>query len=150
MSAFVVPDEHIHVMIWAGLNVRYGPLRWQANDPITGAKYWPELNQDVADRVGQMLLDANIASVDYRYAEDGGPLIYTWHHPCQRDWSAVELLKAVQCYTYQTCERDDWEHSEAHDFCQALQTSLIGDLPGYDQADTWGITTSNKPAAGRD
>jgi hypothetical protein len=151
MSAFIVDDEHIHVLVWAGLNVRYGPLRWRASDPtMPGGHHWRELTGDTADPTGQMLLDTNIASVNHRYDENNGLAVYTWRTPRHRSWSPVELLKALNCYAYQASERDDWEQSEARAFVQELQGSLIGQLPGYDEADTWGITASNKPASHRD
>jgi len=151
MSAFIVDAEHIHVLVWAGLNIRYGPLRWRASDPtMPGGHHWRELTADTVDPTGQMLLDANIASVNHRYAENNGPAIYTWRTPRHRRWSPVELLKALNCYDYQASEPDDWEQSQAHAFVQELQGALIGQLPRYDDADTWGITASSEPAAHRD
>lgn len=161
MSAFVVDPEHVNVMIWAGLEPsRYMPvLRW-TTDIIENNMPHPdaepdysgfgrpynvfELRPDSKNRVGQMLLDVNAASVNYRYSENNA-FIYGYQRPRDTHWSVPELLKAIHCYEYQTCERSDWEQSEAYAFCKALERRLINKLPGYDDG-PWEITASSVSA----
>jgi hypothetical protein len=50
----------------------------------------------------------------------------------------VVLIKAIHCYEYQSCEHDEWEKSKAADYCTALESMLVHELPGYDAA-PWGI-----------
>lgn len=126
--------------------------------------YWNgdrhELTRLTADRVGQMLLTENVRSVDYRYpgGEDlPGRYVmatlpgfdvevrapeylqpYTFTASPHRHWKPVEILKAIDCFEYQSCETDDWRETEAYAFCQALRSRMIDQLPGYDDA-PWGI-----------
>jgi hypothetical protein len=136
MSAFMVPVEHIRAMLNAGLVTRYGPLSWQTRD-LTGTDAWRELTPATATAVGAMLLAENRRSVDYRYSEDEIEEVYT--HGPSRLRSPVVILKAIDCYEYQSCETTEWEQCEAHHFCQALRDLLIGQLPGYNDADSWPI-----------
>jgi len=141
MSAFVVNKEHINAMITAGLNVRYKPLRWWHNGkPHT-------LTHDNASTIGEMLLQENVKSVSYRYedseitnlpgkvnAEWIIPFIYRYTYAVP---TAVEVIKIIQCYEYQSCEHDEWELSSAKSFCDALTKAQFDRLPGYDDA-PWG------------
>ncbi|SLC86610.1 hypothetical protein [Mycobacteroides abscessus] len=146
MSAFLVDPEHINVLIHAGLPRQYPNigLRWYYRD-ANNQEHYERLDYDTADRVGQMLLDANAASVNHRYDENE-MYIYSYAQPQHTNWSPVEVLKAIHCYQYQACEPDDWKTSEAHAFCDALTHYVINKTPGYDQA-PWAITTSSTPAS---
>ena len=109
-----------------------------------------------ADEVGQMLIDENIASVGARYQDTGitdlpggDPMAYlsTYTYPVQflgrgmiqvvtdvRIPTPIEVLKALSCYEYQSCEHDTWEASAAHAFCEALRHVTISRLPGCEAA----------------
>jgi hypothetical protein len=177
VSAWIVEREHIHVLIWAGLRPDpYGVLTWRTAIPDgsqrhpdseeTGSLGLPlpynkfELRPDTANRVGQMLVNTNRASVNHRYAgsedSDGRlfvarkPAVYRYPRcgPRELGWSGAELLKAINCYAYQSCELDDWSDSEAQAFCEALKDRLICRLPGYDDA-PWGIDIRSRAAASK-
>ena len=144
MSAFIVPTEHLHVLIWAGLTAppHFGRLSWYYGNPTQVGSLAPEN----ASEIGQMLLDANAASVAHRYRQTG--LIraeYRHRRPRHTAWSATELFKALQCFEYQACEVPDWPASEAHAYCRALQDNLIARLPGY-SAGPWTISDGDVPA----
>ena len=143
MSAFIVDPEHIHVLIWAGLRHHRGwELRWYYDNPTRVGV----LTGDTVDTVGQMLLDANTASVNARYREDTEAGDYRWRTPRSTGWTPVEVIKALQCYIYQSCEVPDWDGSQAERFCDSLLDALISALPGYAAA-PWTITTTATPAA---
>lgn len=146
MSAFLVDPEHIHVMIWAGMERRYGgrysPLSWYWGNPGERGI----LDHQSADAVGQMLLDANAASVNTRYEEDNA-YVYQYQRPQYRTWQPVELLKAIDCYEYQACEVRDWPASQAYAFCQSLRKAVIRGIADYSEANTWSIMTSSMPLA---
>jgi hypothetical protein len=154
MSAFTVSNEHIAVLLTAGLAVDHKPLRWEIPAPTdgglpldattgngVGAGWTPNtrtrsLTRASVDAVGQMLLDHNTASVNHRYNGDD-LAIYTYTPP--RGWrTAVEVLKAINCYRYQASETNNWTDTEAHHFCAALETAVITMLPGYTEA-AWAI-----------
>lgn len=149
MSAYVVEAEHINVLLWAA---RYGYRRAGAN--LTWAYDNPtrvnQLTEDNLDQVGQMLVDANTASVNHCYFDNPvhEPYEYRYTRPLHTSWSIVEVLKALHCYEYQTCEPGDWQHTEAHAFCRELQNALVSALSGYDHA-PWGITRLSVPTAHR-
>lgn len=141
MSAFVVGKEHINAMIQAGRRTSEHPytLRWRHE----GHCY--ELTEVTEARTGRMLIDECVRSVRYRYPVENddnlpGPIGSYWLDEYKapgyfgRQPTAVEALKLISCYEYQSCEHPDWEASEAFAFCAALRHALIAQLPGYQDA----------------
>lgn len=152
MSAFVVSKEHIDAMVSLALE---GP-----SGLAPGPGYWPQpfsyyhdgerrpVRLENADELGQMLWGTNALSVRTRYPDcyDGGeypgPIgfsveddVYEYHYTRPRPRpTAVEGLKLVSCYEYQTCEFATWEEHAAYAFCDALRRSLVNALPGYSVA----------------
>ena len=137
MSAFIVDKSHINAMLQGSISVTSrhgGSLKWH-NGELT------HLN---ADKVGQMLLDENIESVQYRYPDgkltelpgrtDCEYILPFQHHPMGKVPKPMELIKITRCYEYQACEHPGWEDSEAKSFCGALIEATIPTLPGYDEA----------------
>lgn len=146
MSAWVVSDEHINVLLWAGMRSRPNiPLVWYFGNPTQRGS----LDYDTADEVGQMLRNVNIDSVNHRYngPEPGTGVYpeYRYRQPLCMSWTPVEVLKAIECYEYQTCEIPGWHDSEAYAFCRELRFRMIAALPGYDTA-PWVINRSTRPA----
>ncbi len=98
------------------------------------------------NELGDMLVKENLSSIHSRYpdtltdpAGTPGPIKQYWLQPYEfrtpkRKMSVVEALKALDCYEYQSCEHEEWEKSEARQFCDTLRHSLIGCLDGYNQA----------------
>jgi hypothetical protein len=88
------------------------------------------------------LLDENLASLDEKYGEGTDIEFanrYKYDPLAGRGIPVVGLLKAINCYEYQSCEHDDWEKSQAYRFCDALRKMLIRELPGYEEA-VWEVT----------
>lgn len=146
MSAFVVHPEHINVLLWAGLkDPRQGALRWEHMRPTNST----ELQTETASEIGQILLNANVESVNHTYtAEVTAPTPYTYRPPRHREWTNVELLNALHCYRYQSSDHPDWEGSQAQAFCHALEQRLIHRLPGYSEG-PWAIGPESIPAAAK-
>jgi hypothetical protein len=119
---------------------RRGVLRWA--DKYNRCQ---ELQPETRDQVGQMLVDANTASVNDRYDENN-VYVYSYSPPKHIQWQTVELLKAIDCFEYQSCETGDWVGSEAYNFCDSLRGRLIGTLPDYSDS-AWGITADTEPVA---
>jgi len=156
MSAFVVDTVHIDALLTAGLRLPHDwqrPLAWfwPVLDAATDRGSWTSdelldqarprrrrLTDSTAGRVGAMLLAENRRSVDHRYDEQEWeqPYLFT-AIPGIPD--PVVVLKAIDCYRYQSCEHPGWASSEAQQFCLALQALAVTHLPGYDQA-PWPIT----------
>lgn len=145
MSAFIVDEEHIHVLVWAGLHFAdYGPLRWSV--PTTNPTQYHALEYDDTDAVGAMLWHENHVSVNYRYREQTDEPGYRYRAPRHQSWSPVEVLKAIRCLDYQSCEHPGWATSEARAYLDALQDALVHRLPGMDAA-PWEIDPTTVPAA---
>ncbi|BBX54651.1 hypothetical protein [Mycolicibacterium poriferae] len=139
MSAFIVDPEHIHVLLWAASRPTspYGPLVWYYDNPSREGR----LTDDAIDTVGQMLVDENAASVNYRYDEDDA-YIYAYQRPRYTTWSGVEI-KALHCYEYQSCEHPAGAPAKPT-LLPRLERRLIGELPGYDDA-PWAISSLDTP-----
>ncbi len=97
-----------------------------------------ELNRETVGRVGAMLAVENRRSMDHRYDETELEDLYEFTS-YKGNIDPVAVLKAIQCYEYQSCEHPEWETSEAHEFCQALRSAAIDKLPGYSEAQ-WEVT----------
>lgn len=103
-----------------------------------------DLTEETADRIGQMLIDENVESVGCRYEGSDlvnlpGPNTAEWLIPFKFVYTmerlpAIETLKIIACYEYQSCEHDGWKDSEAKCFCNALIKNAIQRLPGYEEA----------------
>ena len=151
MSAFEVSDTHIDILISAALQRgQYGdPLGWyHAEIPRTAPgealpgheDYITSLNRtrrevtsENAETWGATLLAENRRSVNHRYDEDEieEPYVFTEY---AGSFKPAAILKALDCYEYQSCEHPGWEASEAHSFCEALRSRMIHQLPGYADA----------------
>lgn len=131
MSAFIVNETHIDALVTYAVNKR--------------ASYWDEINQtrvDIttfnADRIGQILHDENVRSVNYRYAETDKSDEYRWHF-YTKPLSAAQVIKACDCLDYQSCETPDWEESTAWRILQEIKSTAMRHIPGYESAE-WEIS----------
>ena len=142
MSAFIVDRGHIRFLIDAGLRL---PARLYEDNTLSWRDR--ELTRETASAVGLMLWEECRRSVAYRYHDEpdadlpgpceDGPRFGYVHTPCTKKIDPVEVLKAIDCYSYQSCEHPEWEASEAHAFCASLRSCAISCLPGYEKA-PWG------------
>lgn len=152
MSAFVLSTEHISYLVRAAVkaNIRYTVVTW--------GEERAKVEHNNADRVGAALLAENIKSVAYRYGDAEraslpGPVptpVPSQYHCSMLGMmtekaNPVQVLKAIACYEYQTCEHPAWETSQARQFCDMLRLAMIHDLPGYEDAE-WEITGPVAPA----
>ena len=167
MSAFMVDDTHIDVLISAALvRVSCGEtLRWYHDQreeiPHTAPgealpshedyiasleRTRREVTEDNAGTWGATLVAENRKSVNHRYEEDEWeePYVFTQY---AGTFNAVAILAAISCYEYQSCEHPEWKTSEAHDFCEALRRKMIRMLPGYDKA-PWEVTDAAQVTVG--
>lgn len=53
-------------------------------------------------------------------------------------WGQAGILKACDCFEYQSCEYAEWQQSMARKRIDAIRAEAIRQLPGYDAA-PWGI-----------
>ena len=127
MSAFLC--HHSHITALAVYAARHRLQGW--ND---------------ANQVGQMLHAENVRSVNYRYGEASKPDFAVCEWAAFHEFSQVQILKAVRCLRYQSCEHPGWAESEACRLLEAIIGSTSVDMPGYDDAE-WEITPPAANAA---
>ncbi len=128
MSAYVVPDEMISALAqWAcdkmgNASVSYlyaGSRRYMRNEQR---------------RIASVLDAENVRSVNARYRENDTAEGFVFKRDIYLNLSAVEVLKALNGYSYQACEADAWEESEAYAIVQGIKEAAIRCLPGYEEA----------------
>lgn len=156
MSAFVVAKEHIDALVVLALQGpgdrapgypgdSWGAFHWYEGDFEAGEVEGRVVRLENRDEIGAMLLNECIASVGCRYPDtlwpelpgpvpNPSPFEYRCELRQPRRPTAVEGLKLIDCYEYQSCEHPGWHSSSARSFCDALRKRLIGALPGYQQA----------------
>lgn len=151
MSAYIVSRNHILYLIGAAcshqITRNYGFSWYHAGEHH---RLDPSNREQCAD-VANMLWRENMASVSARYPNETSatlpgplgkgafdPIAPTDFAPVLWDaFNPVDVLKAVGCYRYQSCEHDGWETSEAFTFCRNLEHACICALPGWEDAE-WG------------
>lgn len=163
MSAFEVSDTHIDALVTAALQGSHNePLSWYhgeipgtlpgemlpgGEDYLTAlSRTRREVSRENAGTWGATLLAENRRSVNHRYEEDEieAPYVFT---EIAGHVNPVAILKAICCYTYQSCEHPEWKTSEARSFCEALREDMIHQLPGYGDA-AWEITSPDEATSG--
>jgi len=131
MSAWIVFPVHTSYLVASALEL--------APDGFLTFGHGRLLTPNTKDEVGQLLMDENVRSVQYRYDRDSfdelpGPIDKTGirdyrHIPLDITLDPIELLKQLDCYKYQTCECPDWEENDAHAFCQVVRVLAEAQLP---------------------
>lgn len=156
MSAYVVSRGHIRYLVEAALHLEPDQFREGSRREGLRSYYHDgkrhEVNSDTADALGLMLWRECEKSVRARYPNDGpsdlpgpvgdGPRFgyvhkMAWNHR----FDVVQVIKAIRCYEYQSCEHQEWESSQAKAFCDALLAHAASCLPGYEEAE-WGCPAS--------
>ena len=135
MSAFVVSNEHINALVNFGLKSTY----W---DPETECR--ESIDLKTAQRVGQILLDENVRSVNYRYSDESVPTP-VFKFKIGGGYTAVQIIKAAHCLDYQSCETPDWEKTLAHSILETIKSKAERLVPGYEAA-AWEIRPKQKVA----
>jgi len=115
-----------------------------------------EINEQTADRWGQVLQDENVRSVQYRYPQDTrdtlpGPSdledVYSYRHVHTTGLSGpikpVDVLSVLRCYEYQACETPDWKETLAAALVEAIRHHAISALT---MDSPWGISRGTRPA----
>lgn len=162
MSAWVVSPDHIRLLLQAaidgGSTFYYG---WTEGACAPGSWHLAPDDTAALDEAARMLWDENVRSVSHRYPNDAPSELpaadcdsveaaageFGWrpaYSRIVRKIEPVQVLKAVQCYEYQSCEHPEWHQSRAKAFCASLKDRMIMRLAGYDEAQ-WGFEAPPEP-----
>jgi hypothetical protein len=108
VSAFLVSNAHIDVLVNA-------IAQYEAADTPTAA---------VFRALGQALWTENDRGVSclYHDNEDDAPLYVL--HTTEATLRPIAVLKALDCYTYQSCEHPDWEDGRAYAITEKLRGAI--------------------------
>ena len=106
MSAYVVSDETITAIVRGAL--KYLPTSYRRDD---------------RDLLGQMLVDENYRSVNYRYDEDTKPHKFQFKNLKKFDDGI--LFGCMRNYNYQSCETEDYFSSDAYYLLQNIQREML-------------------------
>ena len=138
MSAFILGDDTIDLLVTAGvrgvgLDARLGIFH-------AGAMVYFSKHEDT-DFLGSILKTANYESVNYRYQEatpceayryNGNGIVPYLGSPVI-SWGQV--LLAVRCYEYQSCEAPTWGESLAKAVCSAIRLKVCGIIAEEEDAE---------------
>lgn len=108
MSAFIVNDNTINAVL--GFADKY-----DLNDLDCG---------DLS-ALGQLLVDENYRSTNYRYSEDATPHSFVYS---RYTVPATAALQHLSCIEYQLCEPEDWETTLAFRLCARLRKNMVSQL----------------------
>lgn len=135
MSAFIVDKQHIDNIVATAMAYR---MRQAAHPTQLGRMLWVENTKSVAYRYSDHPDFPEFS--DVAEAETYGFNAYS-----ARSLTAVEVLKAINCLEYQSCEHPGWQTSTARVFLDEMRSEAINHLPGYDAA-PWEWKREKTPA----
>jgi hypothetical protein len=127
MSAFLVSQNHINKIV--NFVTKYDKEIFVVALPSG-------LKKLSAQTLGDLLLQANLDSVNFRYREKE-KASFTFKRDLEK-LSPVALIKAVHCLNYQSCEVDGWIGSDAFLILCAIEKMATQKLQGYEDAE-WGL-----------
>ena len=136
MSAFLVDRACISAIVMVAQRaVRDGGESFNVTPDDLGRMLWRENMLSLGSRYGDAVDEEALAG--YRFGLTSALL----------SASPAALIKNLHCYSYQACEHDGWEMSDAHKLCERLESWLVGKLPGYREA-PWGFSDAQSEASG--
>ncbi len=108
MSAFIVNDNTINAVL--GFADKYDLDDFDCGD---------------LSALGQLLVDENYRSTNYRYSEDATPHSFVYS---RYTVPATAALQHLSCIEYQLCEPENWETTLAFRLCARLRKNMVSQL----------------------
>lgn len=148
MSAYIVDLDHILYLIGAAMHPKLNQHGSSFSYFWDGQRRAMPLGDfDRAAEVANILWQECARSVGHRYptgsskdlpGPNGGIREIIARDIRNLDTlNPAQVFKAIDCYSYQSCEHDQWKNSEAFAFCEALREEACRAVDGYDTAE-WG------------
>lgn len=120
VSYFVQPMQHEGVWLKIGDEYNY-------------------LNADNSAKVAAILMAENVRSVNARYNDEGSNPYEFEYLPRARKLPVGNIIGALDCLEYQSCETDDWHESNAWEIICSLRKHLLKVIAESEGTYTWGI-----------
>lgn len=140
MSAYVVSNAHLNAIVnFAYIKFRREPVLY----PPSGFR--PSVDCSQPTELGQILLDENVRSVNYRYNETRETEPFK-HNLSLTLVSLEQFFSCIACLEYQSCETNNWPETEAFHILQGLKDKAIRLLPGYDKT-KWSLDDGDLPTS---
>jgi hypothetical protein len=139
MSAYIVNKDLIDLLVTVAIEgaPHSRGLRFVFQDEVK------VLDANQANHIGQVLVDQNYNSVNYRYEETSPSYVYEYQlvqHIGGESGALIpwgHVLKALSCYEYQSCESPDWDASLAFAICHAIRKKVCERVAGDDAPWEW-------------
>lgn len=136
MSCYVIDKKDMKKIVLAFRKFAAAQHTYKVR--ITGDEDYSDLSEiETMSRVGQILVDQNYRSYNYRYKEKTEPEVFEITGQdlmyAQR-LTPVETLKALASYDYQAGETPDYRETAACKLVEIMRHFAIESLPGYDEA----------------
>jgi hypothetical protein len=106
------------------------PLQWPVLDEHGQLDHLNTLEPETAEPLDKCSWIPNARAVNAEHNADH-LYVYSYSQPRHVKWQIVEILRAVDFYTYQAAQNTDWLHCEASFFCSVLTSRLVQQIPGY-------------------
>lgn len=128
MSSFIVSDLHLSAVVDAIVD---------SFPDIPFREYYPYYYKGIkhsrtANEIGQILLNANYASVTARYGDN--TFVPNFKRLKRSHYPALQYIKLIDSLEYQCSDAYTWEGSEAQHILHSARHKLLTNIPGYDQA----------------
>lgn len=131
MSAYIVSDTTIHSILRYAKHQRFTSI-------CVENMIYDISNEEDVNLLGQMLVDQNYRSVNFRYKQNDPAPKFQYSRSWSTGITAIEFLKCLSCLEYQSCETDDWLQTPAYQLINVLMRRSFRLLAGYEDA-PWGL-----------
>lgn len=143
MSAFQLSDKHISYLVNALHQLNASDyVQIPDPDPTSLEGHMIRASNVTDTDLGQYLVNVNSDSLNYLYAHHSdNHTPHTFRYDSRyrtQPLDNVQVIKAAQCYEYQSCEHPGWKDSPASQLIECLISAAIHKLPGYSAA-AWSI-----------
>lgn len=136
MSAYILNDDEINTIVSYFIDPNHG---------LDSAPYlkignsYEYLNAENSAKVASILMAENIRSVNSRYNESTANSYEFEYLPQARKLPVGNIIGALDCLEYQSCETDDWHTTNAWEIICGLRKHLLKVIAEQEGTYTWGI-----------
>lgn len=124
MSAFIVNDETIHVIVKGFEKYETLYFKFEAEGYKRPVQVIIDV-EEIRNGIGQALLEQNYKSVNYRYREETETPTYKYDSSEKFNFNDGLLLGCIDCYIYQACETDDFFESKLYKSLLKLKDAML-------------------------